>query len=177
LDLRRSVLTRYMNRAGRPLHRTGLGSPQASLFHTRPLFLNFHDLPLSFICLYCWRNVLACLIPIQTWVSDRSHLVSFDATILFRNAGPRPENNKDTPGESNRRPPHAKETSPNITPTPPRRRNRVISCVCGTELSICTVKKRTFQSIDSFSAARWRCSETIVLARFTGLFCVRNVAL
>jgi hypothetical protein len=74
LDLRRSVLTRYMKRAGRPLHRTGLGSPQASLFSTRPPFLIFHDLPLSFICLYCWRNVLACLIPIQTPVSDRSRL-------------------------------------------------------------------------------------------------------
>jgi hypothetical protein len=31
LDLRQSVLTRYMNRAGRMLHRAGLGSPKASL--------------------------------------------------------------------------------------------------------------------------------------------------
>jgi hypothetical protein len=58
------------------------------------------------------------LFPIQTRVSDRSHLVTFDATIFFWNAGPRPENNKVTPGESNRRPSHVKETSPNITPDP-----------------------------------------------------------
>jgi hypothetical protein len=58
------------------------------------------------------------LFPIKTQVSDRSHLVTFDATILFEDAGPRPENNKDTPRESNRRPPHAKETSPKITPDP-----------------------------------------------------------
>jgi hypothetical protein len=57
------------------------------------------------------------LFPIQTRVSDRSHLVTFDATILFEDAGPRPENNKDTPRKSNRGPPHAKETSPN-TPDP-----------------------------------------------------------
>jgi hypothetical protein len=118
LDQRLSVLTRYMNMAGRPLHRTGLGYPQASLFPTHPPFLIFHDLPLFFICLYCWRNVLACLIPIQTRVSDRSHLVTSDATILSEDAGSRPEYNKDTPRESNRRPPHAKETSPNISPDP-----------------------------------------------------------
>jgi hypothetical protein len=97
LDLRRSILTRYMSRAGRPLHRTGLGSPQASLFPTHPPFLIFHDLPLSFIFLYCWRNVLVCLFPIQTRVSDRSHLVTSDATMIFPDARSRPENSKDTP--------------------------------------------------------------------------------
>jgi hypothetical protein len=58
---------------------------------------------------------------IQTRVSDRSHLVTFDATILFEDAGSRPENNKDTPRESNRGPPQAKETNPNTPdPAPPK---------------------------------------------------------
>jgi hypothetical protein len=57
------------------------------------------------------------LFPIQTRVSDRSHLVRFDVTILFEDAGSRLENNMDTPRESNRGLPHAKETSPN-TPDP-----------------------------------------------------------
>jgi hypothetical protein len=122
LDLRRSVFTRYMSKACRPLHRTGLGSPQASLFPTHPPFLILHDLPLSFIFLYCWRKVLACLFPIQTRVSDRSHLVTFDATISFEDVGPRPEHNNNKPRKANRRPPRAKKTSPNITsdPTPPK---------------------------------------------------------
>jgi hypothetical protein len=45
--------TRYMKREGSPLHRTGRGYPQASLFPTRPLFLILYDLPLCFICLCC----------------------------------------------------------------------------------------------------------------------------
>jgi hypothetical protein len=59
---------------------------------------------------------------LEVGYSDNWSLVTFDATILFWNAEPRPENNKDTPGESNRRPPHAKKTSPNITtdPAPPK---------------------------------------------------------
>jgi hypothetical protein len=118
LNLRRSVLTKYMNRAGRPLHRTGLWSPQASLLPTRPPFLIFHDLPLSFICLYCWINILACLLPIQTRVPDQSHLVTSDATILFEDAGPRLQNNKGTQGVSKRRLPHAEETNPKLTPCP-----------------------------------------------------------
>jgi hypothetical protein len=55
-------------RAGSPLYRTGRGSPQASLFPTRPPFLIFYDLPLVFMCICRWRNVLACLIPIKTRV-------------------------------------------------------------------------------------------------------------
>jgi hypothetical protein len=149
LDLRRSVLTRYMNRTGRPLHRTGLGSPQASHFPIRPPFLIFHDLPLSFICLYCWRNVFACLFPIQTRVSDRSHLVAFDATILFQDAGSRPENNKDTPRESSRRPSNAKETSPNNPRTLPSEWSGVIRGVCSIELSNRTVNKQTFTQFDT----------------------------
>jgi hypothetical protein len=91
LDLRLSVLTRYISRAGRPLHRTGLGFHQASLYPTLTPFLIFHDLSLSLICLYCWRNVLACLFPIQTRVLDRSYRITSDATILFEDAGLRPQ--------------------------------------------------------------------------------------
>jgi hypothetical protein len=90
------------------------------------------------------KTFLACLFPIQTRVSDRSHLVTFDVTILFWDAGPRPENNMDTTGKFNRRPPHAKETSPKITPNPAPR-SRAIRDFCSIELSNCTVNKRTFQ--------------------------------
>jgi hypothetical protein len=77
-------------------------------------------LPLSLICLYCWRNVLACLFSIQTRVSDRSHLITLDATILFQGAGFRPEDDKDTP------------------------RVGVIRGICRIELSIRTVNKQRF---------------------------------
>jgi hypothetical protein len=87
-----------------------LSNPPSLLDHLRlaPLFL----------CICGWRNVLACLFQIQARVSNRRHFETLYATIFFWNAWPCPENNKDTPGESNRRPPHAKETSPKITPDP-----------------------------------------------------------
>jgi hypothetical protein len=48
--------------------------------------------------------------------------ITFDATILFEDAGSRPENNKDTPSESNWGPPQAKETNPNTPdPAPPKK--------------------------------------------------------
>jgi hypothetical protein len=47
--------------------------------------------------------------------------VAFDATILFEDAGSRPENKMGTPRESNRGPPHAKETNPSTPdPAPPK---------------------------------------------------------
>jgi hypothetical protein len=50
-----------------------------------------------------------------------SHLVTFDATLLFEDAEFCPENNKNTPREYNRGPPHAKETTPNTPdPAPPK---------------------------------------------------------
>jgi hypothetical protein len=85
-DLRRNDLTRYTSRAGSPLDRTGRASPQASFVPTRPPFLIYKDLSLCLSLLsvfVCWRNVLACLFPIQTQVSDWSHIVTFEATKLF----------------------------------------------------------------------------------------------
>jgi hypothetical protein len=87
---------------------------------------------------------LACLFPIQTRVSDRSHLVTLNADILFQDAGSRPENNKDTPRESNRRPLNAKGTSPNNPRPCPTEWSGVIRGICSIELSNRTVNKQTF---------------------------------
>jgi hypothetical protein len=136
-----------MNTAGSPLHRTGLGSPQASLFHTRPPFLIFHDMPLSCKVFVVGETFLLVCSRSRPG-SDRSHLVTFDAPIFYWNAGPLPENHKDTPRESNQRPPHAKEISPYITPdqAPPKGAES-FEVFCSTELCNRTVNKRTFQRI------------------------------
>jgi hypothetical protein len=98
--------------------------PSSLSFSHLPSLLDLLRLASLFLCFCGWRNVLACLFPIQTRVSDRSLLVAFDATIFFSNAGPRPENNKDTRGSRTGDLRMRRKLVRKSPPTPPRRRKR-----------------------------------------------------
>jgi hypothetical protein len=123
-DPRLNDPTRYLNRAGSPLHRTGRGSPRASLFFFSPpsLLCHYYDFPLSSLVFVCWRSVLACSFPVQTQESDRSHHARFDTTIYIFRRDPAPKKIRARQGRRTGSPRMWRKQAQNSTPAMPRQR-------------------------------------------------------
>jgi hypothetical protein len=138
-DLCRDLI-RCMSRAARST-KPAVALLKPLPFTILPPFFITNATCLSRLLFVCWRNLHARLFPVETWVSDLSHLETFDATEVISRRYPAPKLIRTRQGYRTGSLRVRRKPAPNLPSIPPADDNGALIDICSIEWCNCAVNK------------------------------------